>query len=326
MTDGNVYVIDAKTREIVKSLQLAPTLVHQLKVSPDGATAVASIISTRTVTKIAVDEANRSWSVAQSLDIGAATGKAPICTVFRDDSRRAFVSLNPSGIAVVDVPTMTYLSEIPTDGFVACGMIKMYADEVIVFDMTPTSVTKVAAIKFDQVPGLGNNQPDAFGGGETVYGTSVLVGLRASGKHTVIIGAALIAVLTGLAACDDAVLQPTPTLPRHPPGQPPTDFPAVPDSAFVFLRVSPSFVPGSSRYVLANDTAFSLQYLTTERFFEYRGRYSRAAATLTFHFNDSAGAWEATGTLRGDSLIVRYNLLMLLADFEDGVYVAPPAR
>ena len=240
MTDGTVYVIDANTREIVRSFKLAPTLVHQVKVSPDGATALVSIISTRTVAKMAVNEANRTWSVGPSVDIGAATGKAPICTVFRADSKRAFVSLNPSGIAVVDVPTMTFLSEIPTDGFIACGMIKQdadhvviattgggghiytldmatetltdrgtlgaaswhsfimtpdgkrgfgsspFSDEVIVIDLTTTPVTNLGSILFDQVPGRGNNQPDAFGGGEPIYGNRLTVGLRASGNVAIV--------------------------------------------------------------------------------------------------------------------------------------------
>jgi hypothetical protein len=163
-----------------------------------------------------------------------------VCTVFRADSRRAFVSLNPSGIAVVDVPSMTLLSQIPTDGFIACGMIKSDAnhvviassgsgghiytldmatetltdrgvvgaaswhslaitpdgtrgfgssplsDEVIVIDLTTTPVTKVAALRFDQVPGVGNNQPDAFGGGEPNYGNVLPVGLRAAGNVAVV--------------------------------------------------------------------------------------------------------------------------------------------
>jgi hypothetical protein len=240
MTDGKVYVIDADTRQVAYSAQLAPTLVHQVKVSPDGATALVSILGIRTITKLSVDEPNRSWAIGSSLDIGAATGKAPVCTVFRADSRRAFVSLNPSGIAVVDVPSMTLLSQIPTDGFIACGMIKSDAnhvviassgsgghiytldmatetltdrgvvgaaswhslaitpdgtrgfgssplsDEVIVIDLTTTPVTKVAALRFDQVPGVGNNQPDAFGGGEPNYGNVLPVGLRAAGNVAVV--------------------------------------------------------------------------------------------------------------------------------------------
>ena len=236
MTDGNVYIIDANARQVVQTLNVAPTLAHQVKVSPDGTTALVAIIGAKKLTKMLVDEANRHWSIDGSLDIGGATGKAPICTVFRADSQRAFVSLNPNGIAVVDVPTMTLLGQIATDGFIACGMIKQDADhvvvattgggghiytldmnsetltdrgvlgaaswhsfnmtpdgtrgfgssplsdEVIIIDLTTTPVKKVGSIVFDQVPGTGHNQPDAFGGGEAIYGNVLPVGLRASGN------------------------------------------------------------------------------------------------------------------------------------------------
>ena len=156
--------------------------------------------------------------------------------MFRADSRRAYVSLNPSGIAIVDVPTMAYLRQITTDGFIACGMIKQdvdhvviastgsgghiytldmntetltdrgtlgaaswhsfnmtadgtrgfgsspMSDEVIIIDLTTTPVTKVGSIVFDQMAGVGNNQPDAFGGGEVIYGNVLPVGLRAAGN------------------------------------------------------------------------------------------------------------------------------------------------
>jgi len=236
MTDGNVYVIDANARQVVQTLKVAPTLAHQVKVSPDGSTALVAVIGIKTLTKLLVDEPNRQWSIDASLDIGAATGKAPVCTVFRADSKRAFVSLNPSGIAIVDVPTMTYVGQIATDGFIACGMIKQdadhvviaatgsgghiytldmntetladrgalgaaswhsfnmtadgtrgfgsspFSDEVIIIDLTTMPVTNLGSIRFDQVAGVGNNQPDAFGGGEVIYGNVLPVGLRAAGN------------------------------------------------------------------------------------------------------------------------------------------------
>jgi len=149
-------------------------------------------------------------------------------------------AINPSGIAVVDVPSMTFLSEIPTDGFIACGMIMSDADhvviassgsgghiytldmtaesltdrgvvgaaswhsfvmtpdgargfgssplsdEVVVIDLTTTPVTRLASIRFDQTPGVGSNQPDAFGGGEPIYGNVLPVGLRAAGNVAVV--------------------------------------------------------------------------------------------------------------------------------------------
>jgi hypothetical protein len=236
MTDGNVYIVDAKARQVVRTLKLAPTLTHQVKVSPDGTTALVAIIGAKKLTKLLVDEEDREWAIDASLDVGAATGKAPVCTVFRKDSQRAFVSLNPSGIAIVDVPTMAYLGQIPTDGFIACGMIKQDADhvviattghgghiytldmntetltdrgflgaaswhsfnmtpdgkrgfgssplsdEVIIIDLTTTPVTNLGSIHFNQVAGIGNNQPDAFGGGEVIYGNVLPVGLRAAGN------------------------------------------------------------------------------------------------------------------------------------------------
>ena len=236
MTDGNVYVVDANARRVVQTLKVAPTLAHQVKVSPDGNTALVAIIGAKMLTKLLVDETNRSWSIDASLDIGAATGKSPVCTVFRADSKRAFVSLNPSGIAIVDVPTMAYVRQIDTDGFIACGMIKQdadhvviattgggghiytldmnaetltdrgvlgaaswhsfnmtadgkrgfgsspFSDEVIIIDLTTMPVTNLGSIRFDQVAGVGNNQPDAFGGGEVIYGNVLPVGLRAAGN------------------------------------------------------------------------------------------------------------------------------------------------
>jgi DNA-binding beta-propeller fold protein YncE len=240
MTDGNVYVIDANARQVVQTLNVAPTLAHQVKVSPDGSTALVAIIGIKRLTKLDVDEANRHWSIDASLDVGAATGKAPVCTVFRADGKRAFVSLNPSGIAIVDVPTMTYIGQIATDGFIACGMIKQdpdhvviastgggghiytldmntetltdrgvlgaaswhsfnmtadgtrgfgsspMSDEVIIIDLTTAPVRNLGSIRFDQVSGVGNNQPDAFGGGEAIYGNVLPVGLRAAGNVAIV--------------------------------------------------------------------------------------------------------------------------------------------
>jgi hypothetical protein len=34
------------------------------------------------------------------------------------------VSLQPNGLAIVDVPSMSLIDVLPTDGFIACGMIK----------------------------------------------------------------------------------------------------------------------------------------------------------------------------------------------------------
>jgi DNA-binding beta-propeller fold protein YncE len=126
MGNGTLSIVDATSRELVQTLTFAPSLCHQGKVSPDGATMLVSVVSTRTLYKVAVDEANQSWTPVDSVEFP--DGKPPVCTVFRADSQRAYVSTMMDGIVIVDVPSMTILGTLPTDGFVACGMIKPSAD------------------------------------------------------------------------------------------------------------------------------------------------------------------------------------------------------
>lgn len=94
-------------------------------------------------------------------------------------------------------------------------------------------------------------------------------------------------------------------------------------SSATYDRVSSSFIPGTSRYVLYGDGSFKLQYVTPSGSFEYPGTYQLADPIVTLRFDgrSAAGPWLADGVLSGDSLIVRYNVVMQLSDFEDGVYL-----
>ena len=58
----------------------------------------------------------------------------------------------------------------------------------------------------------------------------------------------------------------------------------------------------------------------------YRGGYKDANGVIAFEWEgwSVAGAWGATGTLKGDSLTVQYNQIMQYTDFEDAVYVLMP--
>lgn len=58
----------------------------------------------------------------------------------------------------------------------------------------------------------------------------------------------------------------------------------------------------------------------------YVGGYRVADGNVTFEWEgwSTAGPWSATGTLKGDSLTVQYNLVMHLTDFEDAVYALMP--
>ena len=102
-------------------------------------------------------------------------------------------------------------------------------------------------------------------------------------------------------------------------------FPALPDSVPAYYRVSPTYVPGASRYVFPTDSTFSLQYSTPDwGFLEYAGSYTRSDSTIAFDFSASHLAhWFAAGTIHGDSLTVTYHELLMLSDFEDGTFVRP---
>jgi len=241
MGNGTLSIVDANSRQLVQTLTFGPSLCHQGKVSPDGTVMLVSVVSTQMLNKVAVDEANRSWTKVSSVSF-APLGRKPVCTVFRTDSQRAYVSMMPSGIAIVDVPSMTILGTLATDGFVACGMIKPSADadhavvaaagsgghiytldmtndtlvdrgtlgaaswhslnitrdetlgfgtsplsdEVVAIDLTTQPVTKLGTILLQPLPGSGNDQPDAMGGGEVIADGTLPVSLRAAGQVALI--------------------------------------------------------------------------------------------------------------------------------------------
>lgn len=128
MGNGNLEILRADDRQIVATLNFGPSaLTHQAKPSPDGTTLLVSQIAAKKLIKVAADEAAESWTKVGELTLA----QSPICTIFRDDGERAYVSLLPSGIAVVDITTMTLVKTLPTDGFVACGMIKNHDGKAI---------------------------------------------------------------------------------------------------------------------------------------------------------------------------------------------------
>lgn len=132
-----------------------------------------------------------------------------------------------------------------------------------------------------------------------------------------------------LAACGSDIptdvrgRNPPTSLPGHPVQPGITSYPPVQGGA-IYDRVTPSSIPGTSRFVIYNDGTFSLQYLRPDwGFFQYLGRYVRADSLLTLNFNDAntAGGWQARGVLTADSsLTVAFNDIMGLDDFEDGTY------
>jgi hypothetical protein len=107
------------------------------------------------------------------------------------------------------------------------------------------------------------------------------------------------------------------------------------DQVFYFLKSSTfpiscynTYCTVRSRYILHKDNSFVLQYdhdgeNEYSRVLEYKGRYKQTNDSVSFTFEgwSAAGPWGTTGTLTGDTLTVRYNIIMALSDFEDAMYV-----
>ena len=124
-----------------------------------------------------------------------------------------------------------------------------------------------------------------------------------------------------------AIPQPLPV--AAPTALPPRTFPPLsgPSRTFVFdreLKYRVSDYTRKSSFVLYDNGAFVLRFSGPG---EYRGGYTVADGVITFDWEgwSAAGPWGATGSIRGDSLTVEYNLIMQLTDFEDAVYALVPS-
>lgn len=118
---GDLIVVRARDRRVVSTLAFGSTRTHQAKPSPDGSfLLVAEQAPLRAVVKVAADEAGETWT---PLGAPLTLPGTPDCTVFTRDGRRAYVSLKPSGIAVLDVVAFALLRTLPTDGEVACALV-----------------------------------------------------------------------------------------------------------------------------------------------------------------------------------------------------------
>lgn len=128
--------------------------------------------------------------------------------------------------------------------------------------------------------------------------------------------AALALLVLSTTCAGESPTAPTPDVSNRTPIPP---YPAVTQAARIYVAVKPS--PYPSRYVLYDDGTFALQYSRAN--LEYRGTYHEASGRITFEWAgwSVAGPWGATGSISDDALSVRYNLIMLLTDFEDGVYL-----
>jgi len=96
------------------------------------------------------------------------------------------------------------------------------------------------------------------------------------------------------------------------------------DPASIYRRVGER--PGDragERYVFYADSTFELTTRSEvdQDSFSFPGWYSQTGIVIALDFFDNRGRWNGTGTLRGDTLSVEYNLDMALSDFADGAYI-----
>jgi YVTN family beta-propeller protein len=134
LANGDVNVIDRRTHEVVTSVTFpSGTDTLQAQPSPDGRAILATRrFGSRTVFKIAADEARRTWTLAPE-SYTFPPGAAPICTEFSDDGSHAFVAFDfagglTGGVAELDVATMQLVPSfgsnglLVTNGSVNCAM------------------------------------------------------------------------------------------------------------------------------------------------------------------------------------------------------------
>ena len=138
-----------------------------------------------------------------------------------------------------------------------------------------------------------------------------------------------LAIVAGVVsfACSGSPSAPTPKAPDAAvvPVSAPGPTPPVPDGVqvrtFAFVSASAYAVRDytkASQFLLSDNGSFTLHYPSGD----YRGTYTESAGTIAFEWEAGSrgGPWAATGTLVGDTLTLKYNLIMELSDFEDAVY------
>lgn len=122
----------------------------------------------------------------------------------------------------------------------------------------------------------------------------------------------------------------SPELPNGTEADGPAAFPELSRPGDVYVEVEPIYSEldqGAtlvSRYVLYDHGTFVLQMVSGRHgALEYAGRYAISGSSIALDFDaeNSAGSWEAQGTLKGGMLTVGYNIVAWLADFRPGAYV-----
>ena len=187
--DGYVDVIRASDRQVVFSTLIAPPTefkgninpalpggggVHDATANADGSVVLATHWGTNRLYKLVGSEMSENWSLETDISIN---GQRPICSVFNADGTKAYVGLGPSGLAVVDVASMTVTDLHATVGPIPCTQ-QNARDGVSAFNITITGHFYVLDMTTDTLTDFGDNlgQPHlhgmAFNNSERVLYTS----------------------------------------------------------------------------------------------------------------------------------------------------------
>lgn len=147
--------------------------------------------------------------------------------------------------------------------------------------------------------------------------------------------ALILAVASLLVGCSDYPL-PIESAPertssgRTVPPFPPLASPGVvyegPPDLYAFAAAYHGAAP-HTRFVIHDRGTFSLQFASPNHgILEFGGTWEREGNVYHFAWNgwSTAGPWLASGVLVGTHLSLRYNTVMMLSDFADGVYVRVP--
>ena len=135
-----------------------------------------------------------------------------------------------------------------------------------------------------------------------------------------------VALALVVSACDgnkNTTLPTAPLSPTAPP--PPTTLPASEEATPGTYRRATPLHGGSveESYAIDPNGRFRLQYRgAPSGLFEYLGSYSRQSTWYVFDFDDwsAAGPLQAVASFRGNCVVVEYNMVMALSDFEGGEF------
>jgi DNA-binding beta-propeller fold protein YncE len=114
---GDLIVMDASTHEIVQTLDLGTSGVHEAAPSPDGSVLAVAQQATRELILVDADTQSETWTEIGRVPLPA----APVCTIFVPNTNTAYVTLSGNDIAIVDLAAMQVTGTIDIAGQTRCN-------------------------------------------------------------------------------------------------------------------------------------------------------------------------------------------------------------